>query len=200
MHRAGIVLVGVLASGTVLACTPAEARSGDLRSVAVTDLDGRTVQPFAPSAAHGVVLVFVRSDCPIGNRYVPDLERLRQRASTAAIDFWLVFVDPAESAAKSREHLRSFGYMGRAIRDPAHDLVRLTGATITPEAAVYVTDAASPRLVYRGRIDDRYTAPGRMRPSASRHDLRDIIAQVPHSRALALRQTRAVGCVIADLR
>src|SRR4051812_37777296 len=148
MHRARIVLVGVLSVGTLLARTPAGAQSSGLRRLAVADLDGRTVQPFARSAAHGVVLVFVRSDCPIANRYAPDLERLRQHATAAAIDFWLVFVDPAESAATSREHLRRFGYTGRALRDPAHDLVRLTGATITPEAAVFVTEATSPRLVY----------------------------------------------------
>jgi hypothetical protein len=199
MHRTRIVLVGMLGLGTLFTCTPAAAQSSGLRSVVVADLDGRTVQPFARSAAHAVVLVFVRSDCPIANRYAPDLERLRQHATAAAIDFWLVFVDPAESAATSREHLQRFGYAGRALRDPAHDLVRHTGATITPEAAVFVTDAASPRLVYRGRIDDRYTAPGRMRPAASSHDLQDVIEQVRHVPALALRQTQAVGCVIADL-
>ena len=60
---------------------------------------------------------------------------------------------------------------GRALRDPRHDLARAAGATIAPEAAVFVRENGAPRLVYRGRIDDRYQAPGRMRPAASTRDL-----------------------------
>ena len=50
------------------------------RRVTVTDLDGRSVQPLArlDGAARGAVFVFTRSDCPIANRYAPDLERLQQ--------------------------------------------------------------------------------------------------------------------------
>ena len=61
------------------------------------------------------------------------------------------------------------------LRDPDHVLVRAAGATIAPEAAVFVREAPAPRLIYRGRIDDRYLAPGRMRPAATAHDLEDAI-------------------------
>lgn len=174
----------------------------DLQAVTVSDLEGQAVQPLAArdAATRGVVFVFTRSDCPIANRYAPDLERLQKQAAAASVEFWLVFVDPAESAATIRDHLRAYGYTGRALRDPRHDLVRAAGATIAPEAAVYVRDRRAPRLVYRGRIDDRYQAPGRMRPAARTHDLEDVIGEVRDARARVFRETRAVGCVIADLR
>jgi hypothetical protein len=183
-------------------CPTGLAGSADIRRVTVTDLDGRDVQPLAAAggAPHGAVFVFTRSDCPIANRYAPDLERLQRRAAAASIGFWLVFVDPGESAARIREHLHRFGYTGGALRDPRHELAHAAGATIAPEAAVFAPDARAPRLVYRGRIDDRYEAPGRMRPAATTRDLEDVIDELRDARALVLRETQAVGCVIADLR
>ena len=118
---------------------PAGRPQDDSRRVTVTDLDGRSVQPLArlDSAARGAVFVFTRSDCPIANRYAPELERLRRRAAAASVEFWLVFVDPGESVQAIRAHLTVYGYTGRALHDPQHDLVRATGATIAPEAAAF---------------------------------------------------------------
>jgi len=205
MHRTLCVSL----AGMLLAAVPA-APGGmspgrppdDPGRVTVTDLDGHSVQPLArlDSTARGVVFVFTRSDCPIANRYAPELERLRSRATAAAIEFWLVFVDPGESVDVIRAHLQAYRYTGRALRDPGHDLVRATGVTIAPEAAAFVRDRAAPRLVYRGRIDDRYRDAGRMRPAATTHDLESVIDDIGKARVPALRETPAVGCVIADLR
>jgi hypothetical protein len=187
---------------TIVGAATAVAAPADLRGVTVRDLDGTEVRPLGslPSAAPGAVFVFTRSDCPIANRYAPELERLRQRAAAAAIEFWLVFVDPAESTDAIREHLRTYGYAGHALRDPSHELARAIGATIAPEAAVFARGDKGPRLVYRGRIDDRYRDAGRMRPAATTHDLADAIDGLRAARVLALRETQAVGCVIADLQ
>jgi hypothetical protein len=146
------------------------------------------------------VFVFTRSDCPISNRYAPELERLHRQAAAASIEFWMVFVDPAESARDVREHLKRFAYTGGALRDLRHDLARAAGATIAPEAAVFVYESGAPRLVYRGRIDDRYQALGRMRPAATTRDLESVIHQVRNGASVVQRETEAVGCIIADLR
>jgi Redoxin len=196
------LLIGALVAAMLLTCSAAVSAADDFRGVTVTDLDGRAVRPFAssPAGARAVVFVFTRSDCPISNRYAPDLRRLQQQATAARIDFWIVFVDPAESAARIREHLKRFAYTGRALRDPRHDLVRASGATIAPEAAVFVREHRAPRLVYRGRIDDRYQTPGRMRPAATTRDLEAVLHEVRDAGPLVLRETQAVGCIIADLR
>jgi hypothetical protein len=196
------LLMSALVAAMLLTCSATVPAADDLRWLTVTDVDGRAVRPFAsgPAAAGAVVFVFTRSDCPIANRYAPDLQRLQRQATAARIDFWIVFVDPAESAAQIREHLKRFAYTGRALRDPMHDLVRASGATIAPEAAVFVREHGAPRLVYRGRIDDRYQAPGRMRPAAGTRDLEGVLQEVRDAGPLVLRETQAVGCIIADLR
>jgi hypothetical protein len=195
-------LIGAIVAAMLVTCSAAARPDDDLQRVTVTDLDGRAVRPLASGqdAAKAVVFVFTRSDCPISNRYAPELERLQRQPAAASIEFWMVFVDPAESARDIREHLQRFAYTGRAVRDPRHALAAAAGATIAPEAAVFVRESGAPRLVYRGRIDDRYQAPGRMRPAATTRDLEGVIHQVRDAGSLVLRETQAVGCIIADLR
>jgi len=92
--------------------------------------------------------------------------------------------------------MTSFGYAGAmdALRDPKHTLVKYTGATITPEAAVF----AGGRLVYLGRIDDRYVELGLERAAPTRRDLADALAAVIAGTRIAEAKTQAVGCFIAD--
>ena len=119
-----------------------------------------------------------------------------RRSAPRASSFRLVYPNPAETAAAIREHMSAFSYAGaaEALRDPAHALVKFAGATVTPEAAVY----AGGRIVYRGRIDDRYVDLGverRRRPARSRRGAaRDRSAGKP----VAQSTTQAVGCFIAD--
>lgn len=167
----------------------------------VLTLDGRPIDPFhAAASVRATVFVFTRTDCPIANRYAPTLERLRGEFEQRGVRFWLVFVDPAESADAIRSHLTAYNQHANALRDPQHTLVAFSGATVTPEAAVYVTDRERPRLIYRGRIDDRYVDFGRTRPKPSKHDLREALEAVVAGRNVTPTRTPAVGCVIADLR
>ena len=168
--------------------------------LALTDLSGQTVPLVNSSVARASIFIFIRTDCPISDRYLPELERQEQRAVASGIEFALVFVDAAESSDAIEEHLRSFNYAGRVIRDDRHTLVRLAGAKTTPEAVAFVDEHGVPRLVYRGRIDNRYVDFGRMRPSATDHDLADVIEALAAGRRLTFRTTEAIGCVIADLR
>jgi hypothetical protein len=72
--------------------------------------------------------------------------------------------------------------------------VKFTGATVTPEAAVY----AGGRIVYRGRIDDRYVDLGRERLEPTVHDLADALAAVVSGKPVPNPVTQPVGCFIAD--
>src|SRR6185436_6147242 len=125
----------------------------------------------------------------------PDISTLQSRFGAEGLKFWLVFPNPAESVPEIRAHLAEFHYDVPALRDPAQQLVRRAGATITPEAAVY--DRAG-RLTYRGRIDDRYVRLGVMRPAATTHDLRDALTALVEARPAPASTAPAVGCYISD--
>lgn len=194
----------VLLSATVLTtCLTAVApawRGAQSRDLIVTDLAGRRLQPLATSGVRATVFVFTRTDCPIAARYLPELERLQSRASTMAIAFWLVFLDRDEPVESIQAYLETHGFHGRVLRDREHALVRLAGATITPEAAVFAHGSGEPTLVYRGRIDDRYVDLGRSRPEPTVRDLDVVLEAIGAGVPVRFRSTEAVGCVIADLR
>jgi len=151
--------------------------------------------PFA-SAARARVLLFVRTDCPITNRYAPELQRLAQEFSSRGAAFWLVYPDPATTPQAIEQHRAQYNFPGTVLRDPRHSLVKLAHATTAPETAVF--DAAG-RLQYHGRIDDRWVNPGTARPAARTHDLEDAIAAVLAGRRPAQPATQAVGCSLADV-
>ena len=167
----------------------------------ILTLDGHAVDPLrAEEGVRATALIFTRTDCPVANQAAPEIERVRALYADRGVRFWLVYVDPQEPADRIEAHGREYGLRAPAIRDPDHALVRRTGVRVTPEAAVYVFDGTTPRLTYRGRIDDRMIELGRQRPRATRFDLRDALqAALDHS-APAMVATAAVGCEIADLR
>lgn len=147
------------------------------------------------SAAEPIrVLVFTTTDCPISNRYAPEIQRLAAKFSTRA-NFVLVYPVASDSPEVIRDHHQKFGYSLELIRDTQHQLVKRTGVTVTPEVAVMAGD----RMVYRGRIDDRYIALGKDRVKPTRHDLEDALVAVIAGKPVAQRETRAVGCFLADL-
>jgi hypothetical protein len=163
------------------------------------DLTGRRVEALPLTAESITVFVLAATDCPISKRYAPELKRLNQRFTPGGVTFWLVYPDPAEQPEVIRRHLVEFDYGFGALRDPEHALVRLAGAEVTPEAAVFVGTSQAARLVYRGRIDDRYVDFGHTRAAPTSHDLEDVLAALEAGRAVAPRTTKAVGCAIAPL-
>ena len=183
----------------VLAALAGLARAGSASFTGVVDLEGRRFEALPPGPGP-TVLVFTRTDCPISNRYAPELRRLGERFAGRGVVFRLVYADPTETPAAIREHLRAFGLGGGALRDPRHELVRLAGATVTPEVAVFVAHPSGTRMVYRGRIDDRAVDFGRTRPEPRTRDLADVLDALTAGRTLTLRTTTAVGCVIPELQ
>lgn len=157
-------------------------------------LDGTPADPFLAAPGKPVVLVFIRTDCPISNRYAPLIQQISaQYASKVA--FWLVYPSKSSSAEKIREHEREYGYKLPALRDPEHALAAQAQVQVTPEAAVF---DANHRLVYHGRIDDMYRDLGHARHAATTHELGDAI-QAALSGKTAPQNTPGVGCFIADL-
>ena len=180
----------LLASAMALAM-PAPAQ------VRVQSIDGVSVDALsAPSNTKAIVFLFTSTDCPISNRYAPEVRRIVSMFARQGVVFRFVYPTPSEQAAAIREHMSAFGYDGsfEPLRDPALALVKYVKATVTPEAAV----VAGGRVAYIGRIDDRHVDLGLERPAATTHDLADALTAVLAGRPVARPTTQAVGCFIAD--
>lgn len=159
---------------------------------AVTGLDGAPVAPLGTDAP-ATVLLFTAVDCPISNRYAPEVRRLTARYAGVGVRIWLVYANRDESPAAARAHATAFDYGLPVALDPGGVLADRAGATVTPEVAVF--DRAG-GLAYLGRIDDRYLDFGVDRPVPTTHDLADAIAAVTAGRPVPVARTRAVGCAI----
>ncbi|HXJ06537.1 MAG TPA: redoxin family protein [Candidatus Acidoferrum sp.] len=159
------------------------------------DLAGNPVDPLKASGGKVVVLVFVRTDCPVSNRYAPTIQKLSAAHEGKAL-FWLVYPSKSESSEAIRKHDREYGYKIASLRDPQKALVKLSEAQITPETAVF---DGKGHLVYHGRIDNLYEEFGRARTVATTHELEDAIEAALSGKSLPASSTHAVGCYISDL-
>ena len=144
------------------------------------------------------VLLFVSSDCPVSNRYLPELLRLEKEFAGAR--FWFVYPNLTETGDAIRAHQALYGAKGEVLRDADQKLARVTGAKVTPEAAVLVRRGAQTRVVYAGRIDDRYLSIGQERPQATRHDLEQALAAAMAGQAVPGPGGPPVGCGIVGTR
>ena len=160
---------------------------------AALHLDGSVGDPFQEASGKPVVLVFVRADCPVSNRYAPLIQKISSRYGDK-VGFWLVYLGKTASAEKIRHHEREYGYKLPALRDPQHKLVAQGQVQVTPEAAVF---DAKHHLIYHGRIDNLYEDPGHARPAATTHELDDAI-QAALSGKTPPPSAPGVGCFIAD--
>lgn len=198
MRRSGwlVRFVLIASSACLPSCAAPNSPPPTESHLRVVELDGGPLDPLAERSAKATVLLFTRSDCPISNRYAPEVSRLHAEYGPRGVEFFLVYVDPDQSDDAVRTHVRDHGYTCGVLLDRHHELVRRSGATITPEAALYVAG----RRLYRGRIDDRFAALNVMRAQPTVRDLADALDAALAGRAPLVAETLAIGCVIDDLR
>lgn len=142
-------------------------------------------------------LIFITHDCPIANGYAPEINRIVAQYAADGVDFYLVQVDPDLSAEAAKKHARDYGFKSTVLLDATHALVKLAGATTTPEAVVL---SPGGKVLYRGRIDDRHKDLGKSRTEPTQRDLRNALDAILANRAVPVPETKAVGCYISDLR
>ena len=182
---------------TVTTC-PAQGRAGyGVRT------DGRTVTSLAPVGTKAVVLFFVASDCPISNRTFPEMKRLQAMFAHRDVRFWFVYPNAGERAAEVQKHQAAYDADGEAMLDVSGRLVAMTGARVTPEIAVLVPGSDPTahgsddwRVVYTGRVDDRYLRIGQERPQATEHFGQRVLAEVLDGRKVEAATGAPVGCAI----
>lgn len=160
-------------------------------------LDGAMASPLEGAPGSLALFVFLAEGCPIARALSPEIERIGTRAAQAGVEVALVYPDRFSTPDGIREHQRDFGLSLPALRDPAHVVVDAVGATISPEAALirFRPDRGFD-LLYRGRVNDLFAAPGRRRPSATSNDLAAALEAALDGRMPDPARTAAVGCII----
>ena len=139
------------------------------------------------------VLVLFGHDCPISNGYVPEINRLCKEFATRKVAFCVVYADADLKLEEAAKHAKEYGFVCPAILDPKLTLARANGATIKPEVVVLSPEQ---KLLYRGRIDDRYVDFGKQRTEPTVRELRDALQAILAGKPIAVTRTKPIGCDI----
>lgn len=140
-----------------------------------------------------VVIFFTTTDCPLSNNYVPEMNRIQKEYGARGAVFYAVQTDTTIPDAEVRRHAQDFAFSFPVLFDPHQSLVRMTGATVTPEVAV-LSPAGS--VLYLGRIDNRIEDFDKRRTVTTEFDLKEALDSVLTGKPVARPQTTAIGCGI----
>ncbi|MEZ6096489.1 MAG: redoxin domain-containing protein [Pirellulaceae bacterium] len=160
----------------------------------LTFVDGSHRNPFDSPNTKAVAMVFVTTDCPIANSYQPKLKEMAATFGPQGVEFVLVYPSPSTSPESIKAHCDEYQISIPAINDSSLAIARRFDARVTPEAIVFSAGDSQP--VYRGRIDDRYTAYGKKRTQPTTHDLEDVLKGIVEGQHMTPTETTAVGCLI----
>ena len=187
--------------GAVSSLTAEDAKSDDVKSIAeshrkmeLTTVGGAKVRPLAPKPGEYSIVLFTATECPIANAFSPEISRIAAEYAEKKCHLFLVYTDPELDERAIRKHMSEYSLKPAvAILDKEQRLVEATRATHTPEAAVI---DASGKMLYRGRVNNRYPALGKKRRIVTSHDLRDALSAIVEGKPVKNPRTEPVGCYI----
>lgn len=139
------------------------------------------------------VIVFVKHDCPIANSYLPTLHRIQRDFQSKGIRFLLVYPEPNVTPEIVQQHLAQYSITIPTVLDGDLEIATKLDAKVTPEALVI--DPAG-KVLYQGRVDDKYVGFGKRRIAPTREDLREALRDVVAERPVDVPKTQPIGCLI----
>jgi peroxiredoxin len=144
-----------------------------------------------------VVFLFLAKECPAVNGYAATMERIATDYSKRRVLVYGIHCDPDVTAEAAQQHAKEFGLSFPILMDADQTVSRQIGVTRTATAVVIDRNG---QVLYRGRIDDRYPAPGKRRDEARTHELADALNFVLAGKKPAIRETEVVGCPLPRIR
>ena len=142
------------------------------------------------------VILFLAPLCPICQNMSYDLRQLEAEFENAPVEFLGVFPNASTGQDQIEVFRETYGLEMPFVMDD-EGWAKQLDARWTPEA--FVLDAQD-SILYRGRINDRYFAPGRRRNKTRNRDLRNAISDALNGEVVRVPLTDAVGCPIEGIK
>jgi peroxiredoxin len=141
-----------------------------------------------------VVVVFLGTECPINNAFLPVLAELHKEHGPRGVAFVGVNSNHQDTPERVAAHARQYAIPFPVLKDIGNKVADAFGASRTPEAFVL---SPSGRVLYQGRIDDQFGV-GYQRPGKpTRRDLARALDEVLAGKPVSVPRTAAAGCLIA---
>ena len=165
---------------------------GQLKCV---DLDGRLHRLGQKSDTMATVVVFLSTQCPISNSYLPALNDLSALYGQLGAQVYGVISDPSVTRAQAVAHREEYDVRFPVLFDGSGELRLALMPTHTPQA--FVLDALC-RTVYSGAIDDRYVRLGQKKATAKHKYLVHAVRTAIAGGRIAVAKTEPIGCMLED--
>jgi len=169
---------------------PEESGPIDLRFLKPLDLEGKVVSLVENERRGGTAFVFLSPECPISRQYMEELNRIAAAAPDQVPLLGVLSqrsLDRAEATKFAEEAQAGF----RIVFDASGELAAMLKPSHLPQ--VFVVNSQG-KVVYRGRIDDRFAAGGDQPAEATRHDLLDAMTALADDQPIEVAATEAIGC------
>jgi hypothetical protein len=204
--RVGRMVFSIVVAGAV-GIGAAVFAAGAGKEVAATQFAGAKVEPLKTlvgakyldvfgkvvvvGGEKGMVFVFLQTECPISNKLVPELNRLAGVSKEKGVGFYGVISDESVTREAAVKHSKEYAIEFPVLFDGSGELARAMLPKVTPEAFLVSGEG---KVLYRGRVNDRFVAVGKERAVVKGHDLKDAIVAVAEGKAVTVKETVAVGC------
>jgi peroxiredoxin len=143
--------------------------------------------------AKAVVVLFLGTECPLNNLYLPRLAELHREFADKGVVFVGINSNQQDNPQRVADHAEKFQIPFPVLKDGGNLVADKFGAQRTPE--VFILDEQ--RVVrYRGRIDDQYGI-SIQRPKANRRDLAEALQELLAGKPVSKPVTEAPGCLIS---
>jgi thiol-disulfide isomerase/thioredoxin len=159
--------------------------------------DGKVVDLAGWKDSQAVAVVFLGTECPINNDYLPELARLHEAYSGKGVKFVGVNSNSQDTPAKVADHARRHAVPFPVVKDAGNKVADQFAAKRTPEA--FLLDGSG-KVLYRGRIDDQFGIGYRRPGKPTRRDLACAIDEVLAGKAVSKPTTEVAGCFIGRVK
>jgi peroxiredoxin len=163
-----------------------------IAKIDLKDVDGKAWSVADLKGKKATVVVFIGTECPINNAYMPRLAELHKEYAEQGVQFLAINSNKQDTAAKIAAHVKEYEIPFPVLKDRGQAIADAFGATKTPEAFVLDADL---KVRYDGRIDDKFGL-GFQRAQPSRDDLKLALDDVLAGRKVAEAECPVAGCWI----
>jgi peroxiredoxin len=139
-----------------------------------------------------VVVVFIGTQCPVNNAYMPRLVELEKEYRDKGVQFVAINANEHDTVETIKEHAKKFGLTFPVLRDEKQMVAARFGAERHPTAFLLDDKHA---IRYQGRVDDQYGI-GYQRKEPTSRDLAVALNELLAGKEITKAKTAVEGCFI----
>jgi peroxiredoxin len=196
-----LLLVGIVGNGPQSPAAqqpevPANSLGKSIADFTLKDTSGQPVSLAQFKDKKAIAVIFLGTQCPINNAYLPRLASLHKEFAAKEVAFLAINSNQQDGANEMAQHAKKNEIPFPVLRDDSNVIADRFGAQRNPEA--FILDEK--RVIrYQGRIDDQFGFDFQ-RKEPTRRDLAEALNEVLAGMKVTVASTSVAGCIIGRVQ